>query len=179
MYSLFKYYLFGKTTENNNNDNYSEESKAEESKAEDIPDQPKVIPLLKVPTNFYYLSLINENNNTWSIHGLWPQYKTNKYPTFCKDIKFNITKLASIVDDLEKFWYSKGGKDEKFWEHEYLKHGTCNFNNLDELSYFKTTLDLFQKAVNNNLPEQFYNEDTKKCLIPVNQNLEFFIGSLC
>tara|TARA_B110001469_G_C9637765_1_gene320067 strand:- start:2124 stop:2651 length:528 start_codon:yes stop_codon:yes gene_type:complete len=171
MYSLIKYYLFGDTSENNNNDNYAEESKAEESKAEES----KVLHLLKDPTNFYYLSLINEADNTWSIHGLWPQYKTNQYPTFCKNIKFNIAKIKTIINDLEKYWYSKGEKDEKFWEHEYLKHGTCNFNNLDELSYFNTTLELFQKAVDNNLPEQFYNENTKKCLIPVNQKLDFFI----
>ena len=170
MYSLINYYLFGKTTDNNDNDNYSEESKAE-----DMSYQPKLLPLLKDPTNFYYLSLINENDNTWSIHGLWPQYKTNKYPQFCKDIKFSIDKLASIVDDLEKYWYSKEKKNEKFWEHEYLKHGTCNFNNLDELEYFKTTLELFQKSLDNNLPEKFYNKYTKKCLIPVNQHLDFFI----
>ena len=66
-------------------------------------------------------------------------------------------------------------QNEKIWEHEYLKHGTCNFNNLDELEYFKTTLELIQKALYNNLPEQFYNKYTKKCLIPVNQNLDLFI----
>ena len=68
MYSLINYYLFGKTTDNNDNDYYSEESKTD-----DMSYQPKVLPLLKDPTNFYYLSLINENDNTWSIHGLRPQ----------------------------------------------------------------------------------------------------------
>ena len=164
MYSLIRTYFFGDTsnTEPATNDETSTE-------------QSSTLPLLKEPTNFYYLSLINEANNTWSIHGLWPQYKMNQYPTFCKNIKFDIDKLKTIINDLEKCWYSKKSTDAKFWEHEYLKHGTCNFNKFDELEYFTTTLTLFQKALELKLPEQFYNENTKKCLIPVNQHLDFFI----
>jgi ribonuclease I len=127
------------------------------------------------PTNFYFLSLIKEPDESWSIHGLWPQNDINKYPQFCnRDAKFEIGKLDCIMDRLEKEWYSNRGSDEHFWEHEYLKHGTCNFNNFDELEYFKTTLDLFDKAINMKLPEEYYNSETNKCLIPVNQSLEFF-----
>ena len=40
---------------------------------------------LKKDERFYYLSLIKEQNG-WSIHGLWPQYSKNKYPSFCKKV---------------------------------------------------------------------------------------------
>ena len=131
------------------------------------------LPLIKDPKNFYYLSLILEDN-VWSIHGLWPQYSTNKYPKFCKDLEFSYKKLSPIMDDLEKFWYSNKGTDELFWKHEYLKHGTCNFNNMDELEYFKTTLRLYKEVINKNIPKQFFNENTEKCLIPIDRTLNVF-----
>jgi len=132
--------------------------------------------LIKIqnPQNYYYLSLIKEPNNSWSIHGLWPQYNINKYPRFCHSADFDISQLDPIIDNLNKYWYSDRGDDDIFWEHEYLKHGTCNFNKFDEFTYFKTTLELFDKALSLNLPDQFYNINTNKCLIPVNQKLEFF-----
>ena len=126
------------------------------------------------PKNFYFLSLINEDDHKWSIHGLWPQYTLTKYPRFCKNKKFDINKLDSIMDNLKKDWYSNRGPDVTFWEHEYLKHGTCNFNNLDEFNYFKTTLYLFEKAMSLKLPELYFNPENGKCLIPVDQNLNFF-----
>ena len=140
-------------------------------------EQPKKqINLLNIehPTNFYYLSLIKEED-TWSIHGLWPQYSVSKYPRYCHSANFDISALDPIIASLKKYWYSDRDDDEIFWEHEYLKHGTCNFNHFDEYSYFKTTLDLFDKAMALKLPDHFYNSETHKCLIPVNQNLEFFL----
>jgi hypothetical protein len=126
------------------------------------------------PTNFYFLSLILEDDGSWSIHGLWPQYNLTKYPRFCKRVLFDLSKLEPIIDDLKSDWYSSRGLDNTFWEHEYLKHGTCNFNNLDEFQYFKTTLNLFNRAIALNLPDKYYNSETNKCLIPVNQQFKFF-----
>ena len=60
-----------------------------------------------------------------------------------------------------------------YLKHEYLL-GTCNFNNTDELDYFKTTLRLYKEVVNKNIPQQFFNEDTKKCLIPIDRNFKVF-----
>lgn len=168
MFSYFSSFLFGYDCE--------EQSKLNVNKL--IVKQPKLnisnLPVVKDPSNFYYLSLILEEDKSWSIHGLWPQYSTNKYPKFCKDLEFSYKKLAPIIDDLEKFWYSNKGTDELFWKHEYLKHGTCNFNNMDELEYFKTTLRLYKEVINKNIPKQFFNENTEKCLIPIDRNLNVF-----
>ena len=58
--------------------------------------------------NFYYLSLIKEENG-YSIHGFWPQYSENSYPTFCKKVTFDVQKLTDILPELEKYWYSNVG----------------------------------------------------------------------
>ena len=62
--------------------------------------------LKKETTKFYYLSLIKEGNNEWSIHGLWPQYSKNQYPTFCKKVSFDINKLETILPELESIDFS-------------------------------------------------------------------------
>ena len=123
--------------------------------------------------NFYYLSLLKEDDDSWSIHGFWPQYSTTSYPTYCRQVDFDITKLSKIIDKLNGIWYSTKEKNNLFWEHEWKKHGSCMFNKCDELSYFTTTLELYYKAIEKDLPEKYYNSLSKKCLIPVNLNFEF------
>lgn len=127
-------------------------------------------------TNFYYLSLFRESETTWSIHGLWPQTNAHTYPTYCHKVIFDPTLLEPIIDKLEQYWYSQGHTlplDEKFWQHEYEKHGSCVYTLMNELDYFQNTLNLYEKALELGLPETYYNPETKKCLIPVNQKLEF------
>ena len=33
--------------------------------------------------------------------------------------------------------------DEEFWKHEWEKHGSCMFVEMDEFGYFSKTLELF------------------------------------
>lgn len=123
---------------------------------------------------FYYLSLLKNNeNNTWHIHGLWPQYNKNSYPTYCGKVSFDISKLNPIIQELDEYWYADGEKDSDFWKHEYEKHGSCVFTPITEFDYFNTTVNLYKKAVKLELPTTFYNSKTKKCLIPVNLQFEF------
>ena len=124
---------------------------------------------------FYYLSLIKEPNNKWSIHGLWPQYSKNSYPTFCKKVKFDINKLESILPKLNEKWYSNEEKNEDFWKHEWEKHGSCMFSDMNEEEYFKKTLDLFTIAQQIDLPNEFYDNETKKCLIPLDLYFKFIL----
>ena len=127
-------------------------------------------------TNFYYLSLFKESATTWSIHGLWPQTDAHNYPTYCHPVTFDLNLLEPILDKLEQYWYSQGNTlplDEKFWKHEYAKHGSCVYTPMTELEYFQNTINLYEKALELDLPTTFYNPQTQKCLIPVNQKLEF------
>lgn len=124
-------------------------------------------------TKFYYLSLIKEYDNTFSIHGLWPQYNINQYPTFCKKVNFEIDNLKTILPELQKKWYSNRGSDADFWEHEYEKHGSCVFTPMTELEYFSKTLELYDKAIELQLPPKYQNNQTNKCLIPVDLSFNF------
>ena len=125
---------------------------------------------------FYYLSLIKESNNTFSIHGLWPQYTKNSYPTYCTNVSFNINNLKPIMPELKKNWYSTQEKNEDFWQHEYEKHGSCVFTPMTELEYFSKTLELYDKAIKEDLPKHFYNQDTQKCLIPVSTHFNLIVN---
>jgi len=134
-------------------------------------------------TRFYYLSLIKEEDG-YSIHGLWAQYNETSYPSFCRDVEFDLNNLTDILPELEKYWYSnkasvedgdseKRSFDEEFWKHEYEKHGSCVFAPMNEHDYFAKTLYLYYKAITDDLPDEFYNSETKKCLIPVSLDFEF------
>lgn len=124
-------------------------------------------------TEFYYLSLIKEDDECFSIHGLWPQYDEHTYPTFCHKVDFTLEALQPIMGQLKNNWYSNRGPDETFWKHEYEKHGSCVYTPMTEFTYFQTTLDLFDQAITLGLAEKYYNPETKKCLIPVNLNFTF------
>ena len=121
---------------------------------------------LFTPNNesFYYLSLINDNNKGWSIHGLWPQYSKKSYPTFCKVVDFDIKSLNPIIQDLHKHWYSTLEKDDLFWEHEWKKHGSCMFSNSDELSYFKKALELYVTVIEGDIIKKFQVSDNKSMI---------------
>lgn len=122
---------------------------------------------------FYYLSLIKEEDNTFSIHGLWPQYSDNSYPTFCKQVNFDIQQLQDLLPELNKVWYSNRNDNDDFWKHEYEKHGSCVFTQITEKEYFEKTLQLYNEALSLGLPDKYYNKNTKKCLIPIDLNFKF------
>ena len=127
--------------------------------------------------NFYYLSLLNEpiinQKDHWGIHGLWPQLSKDKYPSYCKNVQFDYKTLEPILEDLDKYWYSDRGSSEKFWSHEWKKHGSCVFTEMNELEYFQETLDLYHEAIEKNIPNNSC-AGLKQCLIPV--SLDFKIN---
>jgi ribonuclease I len=123
--------------------------------------------------DFYYLSLIKEQDGSFSIHGLWPQTTPDNYPTFCKKVNFDIDCLFPIMGQLKKYWYSTMGKNDNFWKHEWQKHGSCVWTEMNEFEYFSNALRLYHNANENGLPAKYFNPQTKKCLIPVNKELEF------
>jgi len=133
----------------------------------------------RYPTKFYYLSLLKNKNPyddyEWHIQGLWPQLNMNNYPTFCRNVKFDMKKLSPLLMDLKKVWYSDKEQNEDFWKHEWEKHGTCMFKNMNEYDYFNAALTLYYEALTLNLPIRYYDPVTQKCLIPVSVALTFLI----
>ena len=94
----------------------------------------------------YFLALQKCNKQSdWTIHGLWVDYKDGGFPQFCHKTKFNVDILTDIRDELDKKWPSCPGygKNEGLWKHEFAKHASCFEHDLSELSYFNTTLQLY------------------------------------
>ena len=177
---IFWYMLGYKETESNlvqthHNNNQNQNDNEIKSISLVLEQPKKQINLLNIehPTNFYYLSLIKEED-TWSIHGLWPQYSENEYPSFCKKVDFDIDKLKPILTELKQFWYSTKDTNEDFWKHEWQKHGSCVFTEIDELTYFKTTLSLYVDCIQNDCIDKYKKNDTQS-LVPI--SLDFKIIS--
>jgi ribonuclease I len=132
---------------------------------------------------YYLLSLIKEDNNNYSIHGLWPQYTNKSYPKYCKKVEFTLDKIKSLLPKLNKLWYSKFTKNEDFWKHEYEKHGSCMFRDMTEMEYFEKTLELFDIAKKNDIIFKYINKnknkigfDDKKILIPLDLDFNFILS---
>jgi ribonuclease T2 len=80
------------------------------------------------------------------IHGLWPQYSSNGYPSDCTEESFDETVIDEIgLEDMNHYWPNVKSEPtdadyDSFWQHEWTKHGTCS--PLSQLDYFNTTLNL-------------------------------------
>ncbi|KAL9655393.1 hypothetical protein ABK040_011234 [Willaertia magna] len=86
----------------------------------------------------------------FTIHGLWPNSDKNSLgPTCCYNEKLNINEIKPLLPQLQKLWPSfSQNTNEQFWEHEWLKHGTCSLKNLKtntQFNYFQNTLQLVEK----------------------------------
>lgn len=91
-----------------------------------------------VKGNYWMLAMQDcKMGHGMTLHGLWPQWDTD-----CTREQFNPTYIASIRDDLEQYWPTCQGKNtnNKFWSHEWSKHGTCS--GMNQLEYFGTALKL-------------------------------------
>ena len=107
----------------------------------------------KSKTKMYYLSLLknSSNENGYSLHGLWPDYGDGTYPSFCRTVSFDINQLKSIERDLLKYWELPRDHDKlevSFWKHEWLKHGSCMFQEMNEFIYFNKALELYKSFFN-------------------------------
>ncbi|KAF8664868.1 hypothetical protein HU200_054181 [Digitaria exilis] len=96
----------------------------------------------------------SEPLQTFTIHGLWPDYDDGTWPSCCRRTQFDLDKILPLMETLQKYWPSLycsssstcfSGKG-LFWAHEVQKHGTCSAPVVqDELQYFTIALDLYFK----------------------------------
>lgn len=119
-----------------------------------------------IPSYIYKLALIDDNqcisNNSWSIHGLWPDYSNGSYPQFChfdnhcneaictksvQECHLNISNYITTSDllyDMNQYWCSVDlSMNNNFWCHEWCKHGCC-IKNLTISQYFEKGINLFK-----------------------------------
>uniref|UniRef100_A0A182S7F3 Uncharacterized protein n=1 Tax=Anopheles maculatus TaxID=74869 RepID=A0A182S7F3_9DIPT len=73
----------------------------------------------------------------WTIHGIWPTKWNTIGPAFCnKSAIFDPSQLTPIEQQLKEHWLNveKNKPDDSLWEHEWLKHGTCAAEAIEQLN---------------------------------------------
>ena len=84
-------------------------------------------------TQFWDTAPSTGPNNSWTLHGLWPDHCDGTYDQFCDPAReyTNITAIlksyseTDLLSYMDTYWKDYQGNDEEFWEHEWNKHGTC------------------------------------------------------
>ena len=106
----------------------------------------------------------------FTLHGLWPQYTDNGYPSFCTQEPFKPSCAEDVgMDTMEQYWpnvqANPGDSDyDDFWMHEWTKHGTCS--TLDQTTYYQTAIDLIKSygtptVVSSNIGESLPADDIR------------------
>lgn len=118
---------------------------------------------LFLQTQFWDTDPVTGPDDSWTIHGLWPDNCDGTYEESC-DSSRAYTDLTSILQDngksdlvsyMQDYWQSNDGSPESFWEHEWSTHGTCvstidpdcysDYTEGQEAAdYFQVAVDLFK-----------------------------------
>lgn len=97
----------------------------------------------------------------FTIHGLWPQYNTSGYPSYCSTESFDTDVPLEIGWDTMITYYPDVKYDEtdpdydSFWEHEWGKHGTCS--GLSQYNYFQQAIILAETFTTPNIIHSYLN----------------------
>lgn len=97
---------------------------------------------------YMYMLALNkcDTNDDFTIHGLWPQYSSTKWPQYCNNSsKLNMDNLQNLMPQIRKYWLTCSQfnhTEEWFLSHEWSKHGTCT--PFTQEQYFGTALALYQ-----------------------------------
>jgi len=119
---------------------------------------------LLLQTQFWDTDPATGPDDSWTIHGLWPDNCDGTYTENC-DPKRAYTDISTILSDagasstldyMKQYWVDINGQDEQFWAHEWSTHGTCystlepsclpsSYKKGDEaVDFFKTVVGLFK-----------------------------------
>jgi ribonuclease I len=122
----------------------------------------------------YYRFSLLKKNNTFLIHGLWPQSCFDcsdcGFPSFCHKCSFNIGNLEPLFPRLQKDWFPGGDpRHNGLLTHEWCKHGTCT--NMTDIKYFNTSLNIYDMLISKGLIQTcsdtcYFNLDHNLRLMP-------------
>lgn len=102
-------------------------------------------------------------DDSWTIHGLWPDNCDGGFDQFC-DSKRNYNNVSLILVDsgrrdlleyMDVYWKDIRGDDLDLWIHEWRKHGTCistletrcydeYYPQQEVVDYFDKTVEVFE-----------------------------------
>ena len=78
--------------------------------------------------------------------------------------------------DLQNFWYFKESTSKAFWKQEWIKHGTCMFNDSNEYDYFKQALSSYVEVLQQNIIDKFPLENNETLVkIPLDLNFKIIL----
>ena len=124
-------------------------------------------------TQFWDYNPSTGPNDSWTIHGLWPDNCDGSYSSYCDD-SMNVNSIKSVLqsfnetellDFMNTYWKDYQGNDDDLWTHEFNKHATCmstlkpdcftdKTTNLDAVEFFKQVTSMFE-----NLPSYKWLSD--------------------
>ncbi|KAJ5914346.1 hypothetical protein N7504_003229 [Penicillium tannophilum] len=101
--------------------------------------------------------------DSWTIHGLWPDYCDGDYGEDC-DTSREASDIETILEDQDRtelleymntYWLSDDETANEFWAHEWNTHGTCintiepscytDYTDNEEIGdFFQQVVDLFK-----------------------------------
>ncbi|KAF2431450.1 ribonuclease T2 [Tothia fuscella] len=119
---------------------------------------------LLVQTQLYNFNPGLGPHNSWTIHGLWPDYCNGSYPSSCDSSReyknlpkiFQENKLEWLMRYFKIYWKVLNGTDVDLWAHEWAKHGTCmstlrpncyaNYEpHMELMQFFTTIYELYRR----------------------------------
>lgn len=142
-------------------------------------------------TQFWDTNPPNGPQDSWTLHGLWPDHCKGGFDQFCDDARSynNITAILTslgatdLLSYMSTYWRADRGPDEHLWSHEWNKHGTCistlekKCYNQDQYKPEEEVLDYFRAAVT-----LFKSLDTYKTLaeafVVPSYSLTYSLGQL-
>ncbi|KAF8205501.1 ribonuclease T2-like protein [Mycena galopus ATCC 62051] len=119
---------------------------------------------LLLQTQFWDTNPSSGPLDSWTIHGLWPDYCDMQYEENC-DTSRAYKDIGGLLADqgadktlsfMNTYWVDINGKNEQFWEHEWKTHGTCmstlnptclpedSPRGAEAIAFFTTVVNLFQ-----------------------------------
>jgi ribonuclease T2 len=88
---------------------------------------------LLLQTQFWDTHPATGPDNSWTIHGLWPDNCDGSFESNC-DPSRNYNNIGGLLKAqgagdtlsfMDEYWVDMNGDNEHFWQHEWSKHGTC------------------------------------------------------
>ncbi|XP_016106923.1 ribonuclease T2 [Sinocyclocheilus grahami] len=94
------------------------------------------------PQTFCSTEQCTTNLSYWTLHGLWPNTGMRCNTSW----HFNASLIEDLIPEMEKYWPDLlAPSSPKFWQYEWIKHGTCAAK-ADSLNsqhkYFSKALEL-------------------------------------
>jgi len=82
--------------------------------------------------------------DTWNLHGLWPNSINGHHTFFCTKSPTDWDQLpSSLVSELDLYWSGLYSSMKKFMDHEWTKHGTCwrtDYGDLEKMPEASSTI---------------------------------------